>query len=112
MKEWAKAFYKSKSWIDTREAYLSSVQYTCERCGEPAKIVHHKKYLTKSNINDVNISLNWNNLEALCQDCHNKEHHKQQSKLTYTFDNEGNVIEQMPPIPKQLDKSKETEESA
>ena len=92
VKEWAKGFYLSKAWKDTAAAYMLSVNYICERCGEPAKIVHHKTYLTKGNINNPNVALSWNNLEAVCQDCHNKEHHKQEPKLRYRFDVEGNII--------------------
>lgn len=93
MKEWAKEFYHSKSWEETRRGYLVANHFLCERCGEPAKIVHHKRYLNKSNINNADIALNWDNLEALCQDCHNKEHHKQQRAADrYRFDSDGNVI--------------------
>ena len=58
---------------------MKSQGYLCERCikkGEikPAVIVHHKIYLTPFNINDERVTLNPINLEALCKDCHNKEH--------------------------------------
>ena len=53
---------------------MSAHNYICERCGQPAKIVHHKKYITPFNISDPSITLDWNNLECLCQDCHNAEH--------------------------------------
>lgn len=96
MKEWAKEFYHSKDWIDTRQAYLISQHYLCERCGEPAKVVHHKHYLTKQNINNADIALNWDNLEALCQDCHNKEHHAAADTRRYKFDADGNVIPTQP----------------
>jgi 5-methylcytosine-specific restriction endonuclease McrA len=96
MKEWAKEFYHSKSWKDTRLAYLKAQHYLCERCGEPAKVVHHKHYLTKRNINNTDITLNWDNLEALCQDCHNKEHHAAADTRRYRFDADGNVIATTP----------------
>lgn len=38
--------------------------------------MHHKKHLTPKNINDPEITLNWDNLELLCLDCHQKEHDK------------------------------------
>jgi len=75
MKPWAKKFYKSKAWQDCRDAYIKSVFGLCERCGAGAKIIHHKTELTPENINDPNITLNWENLEAVCQDCHNTIHH-------------------------------------
>jgi len=74
MKEYARSFYKSKAWMKTQAAYMSSKNYICERCGGMAKIVHHREYITPENINDPNITLSWSNLEALCQDCHTREH--------------------------------------
>lgn len=53
---------------------MMSQHYVCERCGRPAVICHHKKYLNDKNFMDPSISLSFDNLEALCQDCHNKEH--------------------------------------
>ena len=73
-REFAKAFYKSKAWQRCREGYIQSVFGLCERCGKPGLIVHHKELLTPDNINDPNITLNWNLLEYLCLECHNKEH--------------------------------------
>lgn len=37
-------------------------------------IVHHKSYIDVKNIWDTGITLNFDNLELLCIDCHNKEH--------------------------------------
>ena len=47
MKEFAKAFYKSKVWQNTRDAYASSVGWLCEDCMtkglyKAGEIVHHK----------------------------------------------------------------------
>ena len=95
MKAWAVRFYNSDDWENTREPFLQSKDYICERCGEPAKIAHHKIWLTEENINDAYITLCWDNLEALCQDCHNKEHHKKTKKMRYRFDKDGNIL---PPI--------------
>ena len=53
MKAWAKSFYLSAAWEKTRAAYLMSQDYICERCGQPAKIVHHKHWLNRENINDM-----------------------------------------------------------
>ena len=71
---WAKTFYSSARWQACREGYLKTQDYICERCGEPAKVVHHKTYINRTNINDASVTLNWNNLEALCGDCHAEEH--------------------------------------
>ncbi len=41
----------------------------------------------------MDITLNWDNLEALCQDCHNKEHMTSKSCIEgVSFDDEGNLI--------------------
>lgn len=37
-------------------------------------IVHHKCYIDLKNIWNTDITLNADNLELLCIDCHNKEH--------------------------------------
>lgn len=98
LKAYAKQFYEGQTWKDCRENYLMSQQYICERCGGIAKIVHHKKYITPVNINNPYITLSFDNLEALCQDCHNKEHHKNKTEieLRYSFDSGGNLV--IPPI--------------
>lgn len=76
MKPWAERFYKSKAWRDCRNAFIIYKHGLCERCGRPGKIVHHRDYLTPENIHDPNVSLSWDNLELVCQDCHNEEHHE------------------------------------
>ena len=83
-KEYALPFYRSKAWLQCRDGYIKSVNGLCERClskGEttPGKIVHHKVHITPNNVNDPNITLNWDNLEYLCQDCHNQEHHAREA---------------------------------
>lgn len=93
-KDYATTFYKGRAWEQCRKSYLS-MNNLCERCLKknayvPAKIVHHKTYITPDNITNPDITLNFNNLEALCQDCHNAEHHRE--KASYYFDNEGNII--------------------
>ena len=97
MKAWAEQFYNSDAWRACREGFSQSKGYLCERCSRPdnpdvAKIAHHKIYLTKENINNPYIALSWDNLEALCQDCHNKEHHRGERKKRYSFDANGNLV--------------------
>ena len=92
MKSWAKAFYLSASWQQVRKSYLISQDYICERCGNPAKIVHHKKHLDKDTINIPDISLSHDNLEALCQDCHNREHHGKKRNLRYRVSEDGSIL--------------------
>lgn len=97
-KEFAKKFYNSKQWKKCREAYIKSVYGLCERCGKPGEILHHKKYLTPENMNDSNITLGWDNLEYLCQDCHNAEHHSKNEIIgnQYLFNEDGNIIPKSP----------------
>ena len=74
----------------------------CHRCHEqPGKIVHHKEEITPENINNPLITLNFSNLEYLCQDCHNKEHNgnNQITKEGVMFDSDGNLVEIKSPPP-------------
>lgn len=89
MKEYAKDFYKGKQWRNISRLYMERKHYICERCGAVAKICHHKKYITAANINDPAVTLNFDNLEALCQECHNKEHFRKHN--TAIFDDSGNL---------------------
>lgn len=92
MKPWAEWFYKSKAWQECRDAFFKSKFGICERCGDPGVIVHHKVHLTPGNIIDPNVTLNWENLELLCQDCHNKEHGGASTADGLAFDEDGNLI--------------------
>ena len=53
-------------------------------------MVHHKKYLTEQLINDPDMTVGYDNLEALCEACHDAEH-KVDSPLRegMYFDSEG-----------------------
>lgn len=93
-KDYAKSFYDSRKWKTVKDGYLSSKQYTCERCGQPADVVHHKRYLTPMNINDPATTLVWENLEALCLDCHNQEHARDRRicRKGLHFDGNGDLV--------------------
>lgn len=74
-------FYNTKAWQHCRDSYRASVGGLCERCYKkglivPGEIVHHKIHITPKNVNDPNITLNFDNLELLCRDCHGAEHAK------------------------------------
>lgn len=95
MQDFAEKLYKSRRWRDTRQAYLRSVGGLCERClrkglYHPAVIVHHKVYLTAENIHNPEIALSFDNLEALCRDCHEQEHSG--SGRRYTINPDGTVV--------------------
>ena len=91
-KEYAKNFYNSKSWKETQRAYLKKMFYTCEVCGYAANTVHHIIHITPENINDINITLNFENLMAVCEDCHNKKHKSKKRERRYTFNENGDII--------------------
>ena len=75
-KTYAKAFYNSKRWKTAQSIYKQMRFGICERCGKPCgTIVHHKIYIDENNINNPEVTLNFDNFELLCQDCHNHEHH-------------------------------------
>lgn len=78
--KFAAGFYSSGAWQACREAYAKSKAWTCERCGNAGAQVHHRIRLTPANLMDTNVSLNWNNLELLCDDCHKAEHKKREKK--------------------------------
>ena len=55
-------FYESTEWKRCKEVYLEKVNHLCERClakgiYEPAKIVHHKVYLTSETFKEDFMSL-------------------------------------------------------
>lgn len=92
-KDFARSFYASKAWRDTRKQILRRDLFTCADCFGRANEVHHKVELTPENINDTNISLNPDNLISLCHDCHTKIT-KGCADVTdvYVFDRNGQVV--------------------
>ena len=93
MRDFAKAFYQSKAWKDTREYVFKRDMGLCVRCGAPGEIVHHKQHLTPKNINNAEITLSADNLETLCRECHAFEHEGTlATDSSLTFDSEGNLI--------------------
>ena len=94
-KEFANAFYKTKTWQHTRDAYMKSMEGICELCWangiiKAGEIVHHRIPLTPENITDPNIALGWNNLQLVCRECHAHIHDNKQRR--YKLDELGRVI--------------------
>ena len=93
-------FYKSMAWRNTRRNYKQSVGGLCERCMKngiiaSADVVHHIVPLTEETVTDLNLSLNWDNLQALCRKCHaevHKEIYDKRAKRRYTVDEFGKVV--------------------
>ena len=94
-KDFARAFYQSVQWQRCRAAYIEQVHGLCEICGRPGLIVHHKIKLSPANIDNPDITLSWDNLMYLCQDCHNAIHgeHREALRDGIFFTAEGDVVE-------------------
>jgi predicted kinase len=89
----ADKFYNSKAWRRCRDGFMRSKYYICERCGGIASIAHHKNPITAGNINDPSVTLSWDNLEAVCHDCHQTELSNGGATVAGThFDADGNII--------------------
>ena len=79
-------FYQSKEWVRfvawLRVERADNEGFNiCEYCGKPIVkaydcIGHHKEYLTEENVNDVEISLNPDNVALVHHKCHNIIHNK------------------------------------
>lgn len=94
-RKFAKSFYNSKAWKDCQKAYKAYRLGICERCGSPdGTEVHHKTELNEENINDPNVSLNFDNLELLCKTCHSKHHNTKHgaTRNDVCFDDNGDLI--------------------
>lgn len=87
-------FYRSASWKHFSESIRRSRHYICNRCGQPANVVHHIHELNERNVSDPDIALNPENMELLCRQCHEKHHDRAQKKprRIILFDKLGNVI--------------------
>jgi hypothetical protein len=80
------SFYASDKWRSLRLNLIleRSKEHGGVICGKCGKLIvnqldihaHHKKELTLDNYKDSNISLNPDNVELICHDCHDKEHHR------------------------------------
>lgn len=92
-----KEFYKTKAWQQCRAAYIRSVGGLCEDCLRkglytPAVIVHHRKHLDDSNVNDPAVAMGFDNLKAVCRECHGVEHRVEMFGGRYSIDAAGNVV--------------------
>lgn len=89
MKRVGQKLYNSVAWRKLRLAYMASKNWICERCGAVATICHHRRHLTATNADNATIALNFDNLEALCQTCHNLEHAARGQAI---FNSRGDVV--------------------
>lgn len=93
MKEYAEAFYKSRTWQDCRNEYARKAKHLCENCLKDGiiragEIVHHINPITPANIDNPEITLNPENMMLVCRDCHAKIH----SGKRYRFGPNGEII--------------------
>ena len=105
-----KDFYNSKAWKTVRKNVWIKQNLLCNRCNKPVYvdglseyipkgkrrigIVHHKSYLDNSHAYADHVTLNEENLEGLCKECHELEHHQDIStRKEYIFDETGYLIE-------------------
>lgn len=70
-------FYRSKDWRTLSQAYLQAARYKCEAhacpgCTGLAVEVHHKQPIQTPE--GWARRLDWDNLEAVCTQCHNARH--------------------------------------
>ena len=78
-KAFSKAFYKSNLWTLCRNDYIAKRTNAdgglCEQCHEMVgEELHHIIPLSVANIDDREITINHDNLQWLCKDCHFKQH--------------------------------------
>ena len=97
--ERVKAFYKTQAWKKCRAAYTKATAGLCEICLQkgiysPVYIVHHKIYLTPENVDDPSVTLDWNNLQAVCKPCHEEIHGYcgRKTEKRYSVDENGRVV--------------------
>jgi len=96
-KAFAKRFYSSKAWQDCRNEYAKRQHYLCENClrrgiYRPGEIVHHVVEIDPVTIERPEISLNPDNLELLCRECHAEAHKECSKGRRYKFGDGGEVI--------------------
>jgi 5-methylcytosine-specific restriction enzyme A len=71
----ARKFYKSKAWEKCRKIALQRDEFLCQSCLKngnytPADMVHH----IKERKDYPELALDLDNLESLCNPCHNQMH--------------------------------------
>lgn len=117
-KPFARQFYSSKAWQDCRNEYAKRRFHLCENClkqgiYKPGVIVHHKIEIDPVTIEKPEITLNFDNLELLCRECHAKMHdmsggrwskvneaklRKKLAENRYFVDENGRVTAKEPPL--------------
>ena len=76
---WAMALYQSRQWRELRQALIIERGLHCQLCGRlvshPSNLIgDHIEEITPDNVNNPAISLNPDNVQLICEDCHNRKH--------------------------------------
>lgn len=85
---WQIKFYNSKPWITLRNRIRSIKRMRCDMCGRlihSKSIVDHIIEIDETNYQDESITLNEDNLQLLCLECHNTKTF--QSKINLNLEN-------------------------
>ena len=85
---WQIKFYNSKPWITLRNRIRSTKRMRCVMCGRlihSKSIVDHIIEIDETNYQDESITLNEDNLQLLCLECHNTKTF--QSKINLNLEN-------------------------
>lgn len=96
MKQYAERFYKSKKWQKVRALVWARDKGLCQECLrnniiKAGDTVHHIIAISPETITDESITLNMDNLETVCRDCHAKVHGKYVQER-YKVDELGRII--------------------
>lgn len=78
---WQRKFYRDPAWEAVRVFVMDRADLRCESCGRlddgtSQFVVDHIVEIDEKNKDDWNITLNPQNLQWLCADCHAKKHAK------------------------------------
>lgn len=78
--------YNNTAWRKMRDTYMKE-HPTCEECLKkgkvtPAEDIHHRKSPFRGGEVNYGLLLDYDNLMALCKDCHGEIHAKQQGHIS------------------------------
>lgn len=85
---WQIRFYNSKPWRTLRNRIRKTKRMRCDMCGRlihSNSIVDHIIEIDETNYQDESITLNEDNLQLLCLECHNTKTF--QSKINLNLEN-------------------------
>lgn len=92
-KAWQKKFYNGDEWKKIRNRIRKKYRMKCCHCHKLIRgrsIVDHIIEVTPDNKFDRNITMNEDNLQLLCQDCHNTKTFKSK-EINFEIDERADV---------------------